>query len=111
MARLQIEHLLPRAKGGTSEEENLWLSCPFCNNYKGDQTEAADPETGKVVPLFNPRLQSWVEHFAWAADGVRILGQTAIGRATVAALHLSDDTDALEVRSHWVVAGRHPPAD
>src|SRR5204863_7670295 len=70
MARLQIEHIIPRAKGGTSAESNLWLSCPLCNNYKGDLTRVPDPETGEEVPLFNPRLQQWSEHFAWTADGL-----------------------------------------
>jgi len=28
LGRLQIEHLLPRAKGGVTEEANLWLSWP-----------------------------------------------------------------------------------
>ena len=36
---------------------------------------------------------------------------TPSGRATVAALHLSDDPDAFTVRSYWVVAGWHPPRD
>jgi hypothetical protein len=111
MARLQIEHIVPRSRGGTSEESNLWLSCPLCNNYKGDQTAAPDPETGNLEPLFNPRLQNWFDHFAWSADGLRIVGRTPSGRATVVALHLSDDPDALEVRSHWVVAGWHPPQE
>jgi hypothetical protein len=22
-----------------------------------------DPQTGQVTPLFNPRLQQWIEHF------------------------------------------------
>jgi len=30
---------------------------------------------------------------------------------TVLALHLSDDPDAIEVRSYWVQAGWHPPED
>src|SRR5438067_4033994 len=111
MARLEIEHLIPRSKGGPDDESNLWLSCPICNRYKSDQTEAADPETGQVVPLCNPRLQDWFEHFAWTSDGLRIIGRTPTGRATVAALHLSDDPDALEVRSYWVLAGWHPPKD
>jgi hypothetical protein len=64
------------------------------------------------VPLFNPRVQDWFEHFRWADDGLRIVGLTAVvGRATVAALHLSDDADALEVRSYWLLAGWHPPKD
>jgi len=43
--------------------------------------------------------------------GLRILGTTPTGRATAAALHLDDDPDALIVRSYWVLAGWHPPAD
>ncbi|MCG6135530.1 MAG: hypothetical protein MET45_12845 [Nostoc sp. LLA-1] len=40
-----------------------------------------------------------------------IVGKTPSGRATVVTLHLSDDPDALEVRSYWVLAGWHPPKD
>src|SRR5216683_2365775 len=98
MARLELEHIIPVAKGGLDHETNLWLSCPLCNRYKADRTAFQDPETGQTVPLFNPRLEAWFEHFCWADDGIRILGLTPIGRATVAALHLSDDPDALEVR-------------
>jgi hypothetical protein len=111
MARLEIEHIMPRAKGGTSEESNLWLSCPLCNRFKSDRSEAVDPETGQTVPLFNPRLQNWFEHFKWTVDGLRILGLTAVGRATVAALNLSTDPDAVAVRSYWVLAGWHPPQE
>lgn len=111
MARLEIEHILPVAKGGSDDESNLWLACPLCNRYKGDKTAATDPETGQVTPLFNPRAQTWSEHFQWADDGLRIIGLTPIGRATVSALHLSDDSDALEVRSYWMLAGWHPPKD
>lgn len=109
MARLQIEHIIPVARGGTSDESNLWLGCPLCNGAKSDRTSAADPQTGDDVPLFNPRLQVWTEHFAWSADGLRILGLTPIGRATVAALHLDSDPDAIEVRRWWIQAGWHPP--
>lgn len=55
MARLEIEHIIPRSKGGASDESNLWLSCPICNRYKSDQTEDYDPLTGNLVSLFNPR--------------------------------------------------------
>jgi hypothetical protein len=111
MARLEIEHIVPLAKGGSSEEDNLWLACPLCNRYKGDKTEAVDLETGQTTSLFNPRLQSWFSHFRWSADGLRIIGLTTVGRATVAALHLDDDPDALIVRSYWVMAGWHPPRE
>jgi AhpD family alkylhydroperoxidase len=30
MARLEIERITPRAKGGSDDESNLWLACPIC---------------------------------------------------------------------------------
>lgn len=109
MARLEIEHIKPLSKGGSNDESNLWLACPLCNRYKSDKISAVDPETDQTVSLFNPRTQHWSEHFRWSNDGIRIIGLTPIGRATVTALHLSDDPDALTVRSYWVMAGWHPP--
>jgi len=111
MARLEIEHIVPRSQGRSNDESNLWLACPLCNRYKGNKTTAVDPETGEEVPLFNPRTQVWSEHFHWSEDGLCIIGLTPIGRATVATLRLSDDPDALEVRSYWILAGWHPPED
>ena len=111
MARLEIEHIIPLAKGGTDDEMNLWLACPICNSHKSDKIAAIDPESGTTAPLFNPRTQVWSEHFAWTDDGLHIVGKTPVGRATVIALHLSDDLDAIVVRSYWVLAGWHPPED
>ena len=111
MARLEIEHIIPISKGGSNDESNLWLACPLCNGYKSDKTTGVDPETGDTVKLFNPRTQVWSEHFCWTEDGLRIVGKTPTGRATVIALHLSSDADALKVRSYWVLAGWHPPED
>jgi len=109
MARLEIEHIVPFAKGGSNDESNLWLACPICNRYKSDKTTAIDPQTGETAALFNPRTQVWSEHFQWSQDGIRIEGKTAVGRATISALHLSDDPDVLEVRRYWVMVGWHPP--
>jgi HNH endonuclease len=108
MARLEIDHIIPLSAGGSDEESNLWLSCPICNRHKSNKIIAVDPETGESYPLFNPRTQNWSEHFHWSDNGVQIFGKTPIGRATVVALHLSNDPDALEVRSYWVLAGWHP---
>ncbi|MCL4267878.1 MAG: HNH endonuclease [Anaerolineae bacterium] len=105
---LTVEHLLPRAQGGKDEEENLWLSCRLCNEAKSGQTQAPDPQTGQIVPLFNPRTQQWSVHFAWSEDGTIILGLTPHGRATVYALDLNSE---FRVRSRvlWVEIGKHPP--
>lgn len=56
MGALEVEHIIPRARGGSNEESNLWLSCSLCNRYKGAQTHSADLETEEALPLFNPRL-------------------------------------------------------
>ncbi|MBZ0294901.1 MAG: HNH endonuclease [Anaerolineae bacterium] len=105
---LEVEHLIPRALGGTDEEINLWLACRFCNNYKGAKIAFLDPMTGEEVALFNPREMEWKTHFMWSADGTQIIGVTACGRATVAALQMNNSIAVL-VRQQWVAAGWHPP--
>ena len=84
-AQMHIEHIIPTSRGGTSEESNLWLSCAWCNSYKGIQISASDPESGQAVPLFNPRTERWHEHFRWSEEGVLIMGLTPTGPATVIA--------------------------
>jgi hypothetical protein len=108
MAPLEIEHILPKAAGGTDDEANLWLACRLCNGYKADQVRAADPQTGQLVDLFHPRTDRWSEHFQWSTDGTQIVGHTPCGRATVAALQLNSLV-AITVRRYWVQAGWHPP--
>ncbi|NKQ36891.1 MAG: HNH endonuclease [Chloroflexi bacterium] len=71
---LVIDHIIPKAKGGTSEDGNLWLACYRCNEFKSVQTFLADPETGKKTLLFNPRTQIWSDHFAWDKEGIRVRG-------------------------------------
>src|SRR6266446_8098053 len=105
---LEIEHIVPLAKGGTNEETNLWLACRLCNCYKAAQVDATDPLTGTTVSLFNPRNDNWNKHFRWSSDGVLIVGSTARGRATIEALRMNNEL-AVEVRRNWVLAGWHPP--
>jgi len=111
MARLEIEHIVPLAKGGSNDEANLWLACPICNSHKADKVVGIDPETGTETALFNPRQQRWADHFRWTASGLYLVGLTSTGRATIVALHLNDDPDALIVRSYWIEAGWHPPSE
>ncbi len=107
---LEIEHIIPTARGGSDEEENLWLACRLCNGYKAIQTHAVDPLTGRRVRLFDPRRQQWARHFRWSADGTEVRGRTATGRATVVALQLNNPI-ARMVRSAWVSVGWHPPIE
>jgi len=105
-----VDHLVPLAAGGESTEGNLWLACRVCNEFKGTQTQAPDPETVQSQPLFNPRTQNWRDHFIWDATGTHIVGRTPVGRATVVALRLNRDL-AVFARSRWVKAGWHPPEE
>jgi 5-methylcytosine-specific restriction endonuclease McrA len=53
---MEFERLTPLAAGGQTVEENLWLSCRRCNQFKGTQTHALDPVTAERVVLFNKDL-------------------------------------------------------
>ena len=106
----QIDHIIPLSKGGTNEEENLWLLCETCNRAKSDKTEVSDPQTKTTAPIFNPRTQIWNEHFQWSDDYSQIIGKTPIGRGTVADLNLNRER-IVAVRKNWTSAGWHPPKD
>ena len=105
---LEIEHIIPTANGGITEETNLCLACPRCNRYKSIQTAAIDPETGRKVALFHPRQQSWHEHFIWQDKGVRLVGLTSTGRATITALQMNNDF-VVRARKLWIEQNWHPP--
>lgn len=63
----------------------------FSYSFKGVQTQAIDPKTENLMRLFNPRQDNWFEHFVWDEEGIRIIGITAMGRATVQALKLNNE--------------------
>lgn len=109
-APLEMDHIVPESQGGFTTEENLCLACSLCNNYKADHTTALDSVTGEIVPLFNPRQQRWLDHFAWTKDSDLIVGLTATGRATVVALQLNRAT-LVRARRLLVTAGWHPPSE
>lgn len=86
-AAFHVEHVVPRQHGGVDEISNLALACPRCNAFKGPNLAAIDPVTDRVVPLFHPRRDSWLDHFEW--DGVTIVGRSPVGRATVRLLNMN----------------------
>jgi len=110
LGRLQIDHIHPVVKGGSNAEDNLCLACELCNQYKWTQIESLDPQSRKVVFLFNPRTQKWKEHFTWNQEGTEVIGKTDCGRVTVEALSLNNKL-AVIVRKNWIQAGWHPPVE
>jgi hypothetical protein len=107
-----IDHLVPRSAGGSDDEENLALACRNCNERRSNRSRAEDPVTGRIVPLFNPRLDRWADHFAWHVDRIRIVGLTPTGRATLVLLDMNDEWHggaALRIRQRDLLDGYHPP--
>jgi hypothetical protein len=107
---MDVDHLIPEALGGPTEEANLWLVCGLCNAFKSNRVNVVDPETGEIIVLFNPRYQIWSEHFRWVSSGEIIEGITSTGRATVSALQLNREL-LVEARRLWAAVGWHPPND
>jgi hypothetical protein len=107
-ARLELDHIIPKAAAGTHREENLWLACVSCNRFKGAQTHARDPVSRRRVRLFDPRKQNWAIHFAWSPDGTQVIGLTPCGRATVQALKMNH-LDLVSARRRWASVSWWPP--
>jgi hypothetical protein len=108
--KLEIEHIYPVSKGGTSTKENLCLTCRHCNLHKSANIFGYDLVMTKRVRLFNPNLQDWSEHFVWDKHKTSIVGKTSCGRATIYALKMNGDLQT-NARKIWKLTGLFPPND
>ena len=59
----EVDHILAEKHGGQTSLDNLCLACFYCNSYKGPNISGIDPDSGQIVPLFNPREQNWSRNF------------------------------------------------
>jgi len=100
----EVEHIIAEKHGGTTTADNLALACPYCNRFKGTDLGSLDPETGQLIPFFNPRTQRWVEHFR--LDGAQIISLTPEGRVPVATFRLNHPDRILE-RQRLIQAGKY----
>ncbi len=100
-----IEHIIARQHARDDSIDNLALSCARCNAFKGPNLSGIDPDTGTVVPLFNPRRDEWIEHFQFR--GVWLVGLTPVGRATVSVLAMNE-IRRLELRALLLAEGELP---
>ena len=79
----------------------------MCRVHCGRPRQTAiDPQTREEESVYHPRRERWSVHFRW--EGVRVIGQTATGRATVAALDMNRSL-MLAIRQEEANLGRHPP--
>ncbi len=79
-----VDHVVARQHGGTTTLDNLTYCCADCNRHKGPNVGSVNPETGRRVRLFNPRVDRWDDHFFRV--GSRLVGRTTRGRLTVESL-------------------------
>lgn len=104
-ATFHIDHITPVSAGGETISDNLALACVSCSLRKGARQAAVDSVTQLEVSLFNPRRDSWSEHFRW--EGARLESLTAIGRCTINALSMNRPL-ILDIRSEEIALKRHP---
>ena len=52
---LNIDHMIPRSRGGASDWENVVVACVQCNRRKGDHL----PEEVGMIPMRPPRRPRW----------------------------------------------------
>ena len=94
-ARPEVDHVIARKHGGTDDPANLAAACAQCNRHKGTDLATLD-EAGDLVRLFDPRRQTWDDHFRLDAASGSIVGRTPTGAATAKLLRMNDlSRDAL----------------
>lgn len=91
------DHIVPVQHGGNTEATNLALACMRCNRFKGPNVGSFDPHTGELVRFFNPRDDSWEDHFEFEESG-EIYPLTPEGRVTALILRLNDNDRVIERR-------------
>jgi hypothetical protein len=97
----EVEHVVPKTRGGLDIEANWALACRSCNIYKSAHLSGLDNETGAEVPLFHPRQQAWSDHFRLNAETAVIGGISPCGRATVTLLQMNGERQ-IAARREWI---------
>jgi len=84
-----VDHVIAEKHGDHTNSDNLALSCSLCNQAKGSDIASIDPNTGETVRLYNPRKDTWTNHFSLQVDSGLIQTQTPIGLVTVKLLRIN----------------------
>ncbi|MCC7308257.1 MAG: HNH endonuclease [Acidobacteria bacterium] len=92
--RFQVEHIISRKHGGSSDLDNLAFACVYCNRFKGSDIASLKPDTDDLIRLFNPRTDRWNDHFR--LNGATIEVSTDIGEATVRILQMNHPDRIME---------------
>jgi hypothetical protein len=104
---LEVEHIMPVARGGEDTAANWALACRACNLYKATHVSGRDPVSEAVVRLFHPREDQWEDHFQVSPESGEMVGRTPVGRATVVRLGLNSAAQVV-ARQQWMRLGLFP---
>ncbi len=80
----QIDHIISLKHEGDTSLSNLAYACFSCNNNKGSDIGTMLLPSKIFMRLFNPRIDSWLDHFE-TENGV-IYAKTDIAHATIKVL-------------------------
>jgi len=101
----QVDHIISRKHGGSSDSANLAFACPACNRHKGSDIATLSRRTGALTRFFHPRTDVWAAHFSH--NGTRIEPLTDIGDSTARILRFNEDARLAE-RQALITTGRYP---
>jgi len=101
---LELDHVIPRARGGTSEVRNLRVRCRAHNALHAEQTLGKEHVARKIRERRDPRQRGYAsESCDLAASGLVNMGfrRAEVQRAldTVSGRHEADDLSAIPVRT------------
>lgn len=77
-----IDHIISLKHGGPTTEANLAFACQICNLNKGTDIATSLAELDRIVRFFNPRKDSWHQHFEIDENGL-ISPLSLLGEATI----------------------------
>ncbi|MFW6359736.1 MAG: HNH endonuclease, partial [Chroococcales cyanobacterium] len=100
-----VDHIISLKHGGETVTENLAYACLSCSVNKGTDLGSISRRTGELVRFYNPRRDSWEEHFR--LEGARIESLTDIGEVTERIFHFNDEERVLE-RQLLIEVNRYP---
>lgn len=88
-----VDHIISEKHGGLTTADNLALACSLCNLRKGSDI-ASLTDAGILTRLYNPRTDTWSQHFALADADIEPL--TATGEVTASLLQFNISERVLE---------------
>lgn len=101
----QVDHIISLKHGGPTDLDNLAYACAYCNRQKGSDLGSILWETGELVRFFNPRRDSWPQHFKM--DDAMIHPLTPVASVTVSILRINH-VDRIIERRTLIAEGRYP---